>query len=132
MSEENKNVDTNVISKYEAMTLAELTYMYFKTPENLKKLTSNKMFYMGESEEGEKEYFVSIFVAGFEQYSTHLLFDPKNLLDIKVAHILPDPTYSTDEVIVRQMTEEQAMMICGMVGMDTLDKFVKDFVVSAE
>ena len=129
MSEEIKDPSFEV-SKFEAMTLAELMYMYFKTPDNLKKLTSNKMFYMGESEEGDKEYFVSVFLAGFEQYSTHLLFDPKNILDIKVAHILPNESYTQDDVVVRQLTEEQAMMICGMIGMDLLTDYITNCVSS--
>lgn len=124
MSEEMKN-DVSV-NKYEVFLVAELLYMYFKDRTTLNKLTSTKMFYMGENENSEKEYFTSIFVAGFEQYSTHVLFDPSNLLDIKFASVLPNESYTQDDVVVRQLTEEQAMAICGMVGMDILHNYVKE------
>ena len=124
MSEEMKN-DVSV-NKYEVFLLAELLYMYFKDRTSLKKITSTKMFYMGENENSEKEYFTSIFVAGFEQYSTHVLFDPSNLLDIKIASVLPNDSYTQDDVVVRQLSEEQAMAICGMIGMDILDNYIKE------
>lgn len=130
MSEEMKNADVTV-NKYEVFLMAELLYMYFKDMNTLKKLTSGNMFYMGENENSEKEYFTSIFIAGFEQYSTHILFDPKNLLDIKVASIIPNDSYTQDDVVVRQLTEEQAMAICGMVGMDKLDAYISQFNTSA-
>lgn len=129
MTEETKNeaTDINVVSKCECMLLGELMYMYFNPPEVVKSLVSNKMFYAGESEEGDKEYFTSILLAGFNQYATHVLFDPNNLLDIKIASIMPNDDYTGDTVVVRQLTEEQATMVTGMVGLDILADFITEF-----
>ena len=76
-------------------------------------------------DKGEVTPTMSIMVGKWGQTETHLVIGLDNIYDMCIASISPDDDYEKLTLKIRALDTEQAMMIIGMVGTETVEKLAK-------
>ena len=76
-------------------------------------------------DKGEVTPTMSIMVGKWGQTETHLVIGLDNIYDMCIASISPDDDYEKLTLKIRALDTEQAMMILGMVGTETVEKLAE-------
>lgn len=68
---------------------------------------------------------MSIMIGKWGQTETHLVIGLDNIYDVCIASISPDEDYEKLTLKIRSLDSEQAMMILGMIGTETIEKLAE-------
>ena len=76
-------------------------------------------------DKGEVTPTMSIMIGKWGQTETHLVIGLDNIYDMCIASISPDDDYEKLTLKIRSLDSEQAMMILGMIGTETIEKLAE-------